>query len=117
MKRLAIAVRGRWLAPASFLHFPIESLHPGPILAEQNGLLNVKNPACYLYPKENSCLPGDHFAVAQLTLAQAFANYKPYAFRFPPAQKIANLVTLATLAMLAVLSISRLTHAVYSLRR
>jgi hypothetical protein len=90
-------------------HFPIESLHPGPILSERNGLLNIKNPACYVYPKQNSCLPGDHFTVAQVRLAQAFANYKSYAFRFSAAQKIANLVTLATLAMLAVLLTAILT--------
>jgi hypothetical protein len=82
-------------------HFPIKSLHPGPVLEEANGLLNIKNPACYLYPQENACVPGDHFTLAQREAARDFANYKPFAFEFSVAQRIANWITLVTLTLLA----------------
>lgn len=84
-------------------HFPVKALHPGPVLAETNGLLNIKNPACYTYPEQNNCVPGDHFTTAQREAAQTFANYKPYPFSFSPGQQVANRVTLVTLALLAVL--------------
>ncbi len=84
-------------------HFPVKSLHPGPVLEEKDGLLNIKNPACYTYPAQNSCAPGDHFTVAQLEAARAFASYKPFPFSFSPEQKVANGMTLITLASLVVL--------------
>lgn len=84
-------------------HFPIKGLHPGPVLAEMDGLLNIKNPACYLYPEQNNCVPGDHFKASQRDAAQAFASYKPYPFSFSSVQKIANWVTQASLVLLAVL--------------
>lgn len=84
-------------------HFPVKSLHPGPVLEERDGLLNIKNPACYLYPKQNRCTPGDHFTAAQLGEAQTFANYRPYPFEFSTAQKIANWITRITLTLLALL--------------
>lgn len=90
-------------------HFQIKSLHPGPVLAETNGLLNIKNPACYLYPQENDCAPGDHFTKAQREAAEAFADYKPYPFKFSAIQKIANWVTLATLMLLAMLFVVALS--------
>ena len=82
-------------------HFPVKTLHPGSILEEVNGRLNIKNPACYVYPEENGCLPGDHFTVAQRKSAQAFANYRPFPFKFSTTQKIANGLTQITLALLA----------------
>jgi hypothetical protein len=48
---------GDWLK-----HFPSAPLQPGPTLAEvAPGILNLKNPACYLFPEENGCRPGDIF--------------------------------------------------------
>ena len=84
-------------------NFPIKSLRPGPVMAEMDGRLNIKNPACYLYPQENSCVPGDHFTLSQRDAAQAFADYKPYPFELSSAQQIANWVTLITLTLLALL--------------
>ncbi len=83
--------------------FPRKSLHIGSVMDERNGVLNIKNPACYTYPEQNNCTPGDHFTVAQRDSALAFTNYKPYPFRFSPGQKIANLLTLVTLALLVML--------------
>lgn len=84
-------------------YFPAKSLHVGAVLAEKDGRLNIKNPACYLYPEQNNCAPGDHFTVAQRDAAQSFANYKPYPFSFSPTQKFANNVTYTALALLMAL--------------
>ena len=70
--------------------FPIKTLHPGPALEEKDGMLNVKNPACYVWPEANNCEPGDHFSVEQLQKAVNFLNYRPFRFQIPIVQKAAN---------------------------
>lgn len=70
--------------------FSAEGLTTGPVLAEHNGFLNLKNPACYVYPKENNCKPGDLFRADQREEAQKFASYKPFAFNFSARQEMAN---------------------------
>jgi hypothetical protein len=85
-------------------HFSIKELHPGPVLDERNGWLNLKNPACYLYPTENGCLPGDHFSVNQRDAAIDFARYKPFPFRLSSAQRYANQVTVFSLGAVLLLT-------------
>ncbi|MBW1862530.1 MAG: hypothetical protein JRJ02_09175 [Deltaproteobacteria bacterium] len=46
-------------------NFPKKGLEPGRILKENDGYLNLKNPACYIFPNENNCMPGDHFTIDQ----------------------------------------------------
>jgi len=82
-------------------HFPVKALHVGSVFEERNGLLNIKNPVCYVYPEQNNCAPGDHFTIAQIEAAQAFVSYKPYMFNFSFGQKIANLATIATVFLLS----------------
>ncbi len=83
--------------------FPVKSLHPGSVSEVSGGRFNLKNPACYLYPQENNCTPGDHFTVSQRAAAQNFAQYKPYEFKLSTSQKIANWLTCATLILLVLL--------------
>ncbi len=78
--------------------FRPKSLKPGPVLAEADGLLNIKNPACYVYPKENSCSPGDHFRADQMEEARAFVSYKNFPFKIPVRQKVANVLASMMLA-------------------
>jgi hypothetical protein len=59
-----------------------------------NGRLNLKNPACYVYPTANGCAPGDHFTVQQRPAAEAFITYRPFPFRLPGWQQAANLLNL-----------------------
>jgi hypothetical protein len=73
-------------------NFPVKTLHPGPVLMEENGMLNIKNPACYVWPEENGCSPGDHFTSTQKNVAEDFINYRPYEFKMPVFQKFANWV-------------------------
>lgn len=74
-------------------NFSAKDLAPGSVLAVNDGFLNLKNPACYVYPKENNCQPGNRFKADQLEQAQAFINYKPFAFNISEGQRIANTVT------------------------
>jgi hypothetical protein len=71
-------------------NFPIKTLHPGPVLMEENGAFNIKNPACYVWPEENDCVPGDHFTSTQKDAAEDFINYRSYEFKMPIFQKFAN---------------------------
>lgn len=76
--------------------FPFKTLRPGPALREKNGVLNVKNPACYLFPVENGCQPGDHFRVEQRAAAEAFLRYRPFPFAMSARQEWANRLFLLT---------------------
>jgi hypothetical protein len=83
--------------------FPIKALYPGPVLSVREGHLNLKNPACYVYPLVNECEPGDHFSVHQQEAAAAFTAYKPIPFRLPAWQKTANIFNL--LAAISVIGV------------
>jgi hypothetical protein len=83
-------------------NFPVKTLRPGAIMDVHNGFLNVKNPVCYVYPEVNTCVPGDHFSVHQRQDAEAFVNYRPFPFRMPVWQKVANLFNLISVAGVAV---------------
>lgn len=77
-------------------NFPRGSLHTGPSL-RADGIPNVKNPACYVYPHENGCVPGDHFRVDQADLAAAFLRYEPFEFQISTMQRWANMTSLLSL--------------------
>jgi hypothetical protein len=74
------------------------NLVPGPVLDERNGSLNLKNPACYVFPAENDCQPGDVFRADQLAEAQNFASYRPFAFERSARQAVADRVSQIALA-------------------
>jgi len=77
--------------------FPFKTIRSGPTVSANGELLNLKNPACYLYSKENQCVPGDHFRVDQIQQAQKFINFRPFHYEISTAQKFANLLNLAAL--------------------
>ena len=87
---------------------PFGALRPGPALADVgNGSLNLKNPACYLFPAANGCVPGGHFRVAQRAAAEDFLRYRPFPFERPTWQRAADAVTiLALLAVVAALALA-----------
>jgi hypothetical protein len=74
----------------------------GDVLSETNGFLNIKNPACYVFPKENSCAPGDHFKSRQRELAENFVSYKQFSFGKSTPQKIAELITAIALIFVSI---------------
>ena len=81
------------------------SLHPGPILDETASggrqELNLKNPACYVYPAANACTPGDTFTISQRAQAQSFAAYEPFAFAKPWWARLADWTGIATALAIA----------------
>ena len=79
------ALFGYWLE-----FFPLGNLHPGPVMAMSGGRYNLKNPACYIWPDENNCNPGDHFKQGDEAAVAAFVNYKPFPFEMPLVQSTAN---------------------------
>ncbi len=66
------------------------------MLAEHEGKLNLKNPACYVFPEANGCRPGDVFRADQLEQATAFAAYRPFDFVQPAGQQRAGWASLLT---------------------
>ncbi|HIG39275.1 MAG: hypothetical protein ABGY96_04380 [bacterium] len=87
--------------------FRLGPLTPGAITQVTGGYLNIKNPACYLYPAENSCQPGDHFTEDQIEEAKQFASYKPFQWKQPIRQRIAGYLSLISLvACLCILILS-----------
>lgn len=80
-------------------NFPLKSLSPGPVNELIGNFFNMKNPACYVYPKENDCAPGDHFTANQKAELESFTTYKPFPFNISRAQHAAN--TLARIALLS----------------
>ncbi len=79
--------------------YPIGSLIPGSVFAQRGDRFNVKNPACYLYPEENSCYPGDHFTIAQETQAARFTTNQPFRWKKPWWQLTADLVSLVSVVL------------------
>lgn len=82
---------------------PISPLRTGPTLAEAApGILNVKNPACYVWPAANGCRPGDHFLVGARETAEHFVRYEAVPFATPGWQTAASVVTRLALIACAV---------------
>ena len=79
--------------------YPYTSLRKGPTLSSKDGILNIKNPACMHYPDANDCRPGDHFATSDLAAASNFVNYRPFPFKFPWWQTLANWISLVSILM------------------
>ena len=64
-----------------------------------DGRFNMKNPACYVFPSENNCIPGDHFRADQKEELLSFISYKGYLFSKPKTQHISNWLSLITFLM------------------
>ena len=62
---------------------PMGSMHVGDALQPFRGRLNVRNPACDLFPRQNACAPGDQFPADRRADAQAFLDYRPFPFARP----------------------------------
>jgi hypothetical protein len=97
--------------------FPVKTLHPGPVLEEKGGVLNIKNPSCYVWPAANHCQPGDHFTVQQKEAAEAFVNYRPFAFQMPAIQQAANWINALALITALVFLLLYAAKALYHHRR
>ena len=54
------------------------------------------NPSCFLYPKENNCLPGDTFKISEKEKLIKFTNYKKFEFRQNKFQIFSNYISVIT---------------------
>jgi hypothetical protein len=83
--------------------FPVKSLRAGPLSDGRGDAFNLKNPACFVYPAENDCRPGDHYTLDEADKVKAFVNYRPIDFSVPLIQVIADRLNLVALALLPLL--------------
>ena len=67
-----------------------------PVTQLTDDRFNMKNPACYVFPGENNCVPGDHFRADQKEELLSFISYKGYEFNMPKTQYISNWLSLIT---------------------
>lgn len=82
------------------------TLRVGPIdLISQDRTLNFYNPACSVFPKENSCKPFDKYREDQLSDLKRFSSYRPFNFQKSSLQKIAEAITSTSLLFLLMLPI------------
>ena len=56
--------------------------------------LNFFNPACFLFPNENNCLPGDTFRIDEKEKLKKFTNYNKFEFKQNPIQVISNYISI-----------------------
>jgi hypothetical protein len=80
----------------------------GPALGEHDGLLNFKNPACYVFPGANLCAPGDQFTAAQAANLSRFLDYGPLDFAKPGYAVAADWLGLMALLVFPVLFVGSL---------
>lgn len=79
-------------------NFRADPLREGPVTDEVGiDQLNLRNPACLIYPDENECNPWDGFRREQREQALRFANYHPYEFNVSALQAGANYLSILTL--------------------
>jgi hypothetical protein len=95
----------------SLERFPYFPLRPGPALSRIGPVLNVKNPACYLFPRDNDCRPGTHFDREDEPVAAEFLAYRPIRFRGPGWFDAEPWVNAACLGAAAALLLSRAVGA------
>lgn len=94
--------------------FKADDLKPGPVFDTSGGYLNIKNPACYVYPKENDCKPGDRFRLDQIDEVRRFVSYQPFKFAVPAKQIWANYLSTISLAVAALIFLGYLVQAGWS---
>ncbi len=93
--------------------FPAAPLRPGRVIAAIGKVINVKNPACYVFPEENGCKPGDHFTIEQVEEAVSFLTYRPVAFEQPYRQQLATWMSLISIVVLAVALVAAALGSVF----
>ena len=78
----------------------------GPVNLVWSGALNVYNPACIAYGKENGCKPWDRIAVDDLENLQSFINGRPTTWKISSLQMWADRVTMGTLVVLVLMMLA-----------
>jgi hypothetical protein len=91
--------------------FRMTELRVGPVAQTNRELLNFNNPACYLFPRENGCQPGDPFRIDQMASLKALTGYRPITFARSPLQIAADWISRLSLAAIVVFAVLQLVPA------
>jgi hypothetical protein len=93
--------------------FPFGNIRLGDAFLDHNGVLNFKNPACYVFPAANHCTPGDQFTEAQADALRIFLAYGPLPFDKPLHAELADWIGILSLVVYPLL----LAWSIWQLRR
>jgi len=97
--------------------YALKGIAFGPANGVAGGHYNTRNPACYLYPEENRCEPGDRFREDQGEAVGAFLTYRPFPFAQPWRQTAANRINLAALVAVAAFLLASAARWLWRRRR
>ena len=86
-------------------------------LDKKDGHFMFFNPSCFLFPKENNCLPGDTFKVSEKDELIKFTNYKKFDFQQNNFQIISNYISFFTFAGCFVYLVYSFFIFIYNLRK
>lgn len=75
-------------------------LQVGAAKQDLNGTFNLMNPACYQYPEENNCLPGDRIKLDDEENFENFTHGRPTTWKLSLLQQVADYTSLATMVAL-----------------
>ncbi len=81
----------------------------------EDGLYNVFNPSCLLFPEENSCKIGDRIKKNENELINNLLNYEPIKFKKPIIQEISNFLSKYSIIFLLFLLFFYLLNYIRSL--
>ena len=79
---------------------PFSVLHTGPVSDQDSGFFDLMNPACYQYPNENHCKPGDRISIGDGDNLRRFTTGLPVTWEVSRAQQVADLVSAFSLVVL-----------------
>lgn len=71
-----------------------DHLIAGPVETVRDGAFNLYNPACFAYPEENDCRPGDRITTADRANFEAFRSGQPVTWKISTFQRTADIVTI-----------------------
>jgi hypothetical protein len=91
--------------------FRITELRVGPVAQANREFLNFNNPACYLFPRENGCQPGDPFRIDEKESLKALTGYRPMRFARSTLQAVADRTSSLSLAAIAVFAVIQVLPA------
>jgi len=86
-------------------------------LDTNNGDFTFFNPSCFLFPKENNCLPGDTFKISEKEKLIKFTNYDKFKFEQNILQKISNFVSIFAFAGCLLYLMYGLIVCLFSIRK
>ncbi len=84
-----------------------DTIRVAKIMNESDGVLNIYNPACMVYPKENDCEPGDRILVSDKENAERFRTGQKTTWKMSGLQHISNWISILTLIGCVVIIVVR----------